>query len=365
MHQEPKQQQTQRTIQTTLQNIIIPLSFIPPIIILYLLNPDSFRITWTGRAPYIIFLWLFTLELLSTWKKLLDTTPNSKWTTILPTIAIATLPTAYVLITNFTVISNKITEIGTSLRIEQYGEYLLTNSWPLALESIFFAIYAVFSIVVIYKAKALKHFQISIFFLGATAVFFTINVFYPYSSVAALQALVPLTTVTTTGFLNLLGYSAFVSSNLIYIVALNLYQPMPILIISKPPAEPFQVGIFWPSAGVHSLIIYSFTILLFFKGTKLPLNKKVIYTLIGGVGTFFVNVLRIATICIIGLYNGQQSAELFHTYLGEFYFITWIMIFPLIIIYGRDFVKKLSLHLAAGMNSVANTLKHGSHVRKK
>lgn len=46
------------------KNLVIPLSFILPIVILYFLEPDSFQSTWKGRTLYLFFLWLFFLELI-------------------------------------------------------------------------------------------------------------------------------------------------------------------------------------------------------------------------------------------------------------------------------------------------------------
>jgi thaumarchaeosortase len=334
---------TNTNIQTTAKNLIIPLSFLLPVLILYILYPDSFQFEWKGRAPYLVFLWILSLELIIIGKNLpkppLNTKQWTKTTAIAITIA---LPTLYVISTNTLQITNQIIEIGNVLGAGKYGEWFLKYSWPLSLEYLFFSGCLALSLWLFYGTNGFQRFSISLFFIGATGAFYMIDTFYPYASFGALQAMVPLTTESAAQFLKLMGYEAFVLPNHIYISALRLNQPMPILTVTSLSSY-FQVGVFWPSSGIHSLFIYTFTILLFLKNTTISLTRKTIYMLIGAVGTFFVNVLRIASICIIGLNTGAQAADLFHTYFGEFYFITWIIIFPLTITYGPKILTKLSL----------------------
>jgi len=334
---------TNTSIQTTIKNLIIPLSFLLPVLILNILYPQSFQFVWKGRAPYLVFLCILSLELIIIWKNLPKPPLNTKqWTkTIAIAITIA-LPTAYVISTNTLQIADQIIEIGNVLGAGKYGEGFLKYSWPLSLEYFFFTGCLALSLWLFYGKNGFQRFSISLFFIGATGAFYMIDTFYPYASFGALQAIVPLTTESAAQFLRLMGYEAFVLPNHIYISALGLNQPMPILTIAKLPSY-FQVGIFWPSSGIHSLFIYTFTILLFLKNTTTSLTRKTIYMLIGAAGTFFVNVLRIASICIIGLSSGAQAADLFHTYFGEFYFVTWIIIFLLAMIYGPKILTKLSI----------------------
>jgi len=335
---KPKQNLT-KTIKANIENLIPHLSFLPAIITLYILDPNSFQITWKGRAPQIIFLWLLTLELAITWKNLQKAPQNKKWTEKIPLTIAATLPTAYVLTANLTPIKEKIINLGAALGTGQYGQWFLEWSWPLSLEYIFLTISLTLILALAYKTRMLKLYPISTFFLAATATFYTIDTFYPYAFLGALQSLVPMTTLTTAQLLNLIGYKTVILQNHIYISALKTYQPMPILNVSSSNSQ-FQAAIFWPSSGIHSLFIYTFIILLFQKHITSPLNKKVIYTIIGAIGTFFANILRITTICIIGLNNGQGSAELFHTYIGELYFITWILTFMIAITYSPKISTK-------------------------
>jgi exosortase/archaeosortase family protein len=52
--------------------------------------------------------------------------------------------------------------------------------------------------------------------------------------------------------------------------------------------------------------------------------------MLGVVVTYFINVLRIVTIFVIGINGGDWMA--FHNIYGQLYSITWIVSYPLLII---------------------------------
>lgn len=96
----------------------------------------------------------------------------------------------------------------------------------------------------------------------------------------------------------------------------------------------FSAIVFWPSTGINSMIIYMLTILLFINSVSFSIKRKAIIFVVGAVGTFMANVLRIVTISKIGLENGALAAQHFHDYYGEFFFISWMMIYLAIIVLG-------------------------------
>ena len=110
-------------------------------------------------------------------------------------------------------------------------------------------------------------------------------------------------------------------------LVLFTYMGMPVLL--SPGLPPLAIG--WPCAGVHSLFIYTFVILLFIKDAAIPFKWKITCIAIGAVGTFIVNVLRIVSICIIGSTAGSEAAQLFHSYYGELYFVAWILAYLTVI----------------------------------
>lgn len=363
---------SQMGINANTRNLIIPISFALPILILYVLDPFSFEYAWKGRTPLLLFLWLLLLELALGWKKLLSGSVNWTRFRIVAVVVAAVAPTIYVISTFFLGLDQSIWELGRLL-----GATLLWH-WPISFEYFLFAVFFAASVWLMYKINGLKRFSISLFFLVATSFFYMADTFYPGGTILVLQAFAPLVASSAVYILNWLGYNAQ--------LAPYNYMGMPILLSQGLP--PLAIG--WPCAGVHSLFIYTFVILLFLKDAPFALRKEVIRTTIskslkfmagrkrinfllerkiirsaivgtekfvvtllrmvpfyiivgiGAVGTFVVNVFRIVTICIIGINSGPEAMNLFHSYFGELFFITWIMVYPLTIIYSRAIWAKLS-----------------------
>jgi len=376
-------------IKTTTKTLIIPLSFFIPVITLYLLNPNSFQEAWKGRAPYIFFLWLLFLELALTWRKPpikpLDTIKHKKALAILAT---AIVPTLFIVCTYILGLNREIMKLGEILGVWPYENYFLEHDWIISFEYVFFTTMFSISILLIYGIEGLKRFAVSLFFLGSTSFFYMVDTFYPYSTLTVLQSLLPLTTSSASQILSWMGYTAIIVPNKYLIITdQQIWLDNPILLVVKGRLE-FSAGIYWPCAGIHSLILYTLAILLFLKGAPLSLQLKPTQTVIpkklntiiksewlspfikqktlsstlratkkfmanllkmapffivfivGATGTYVVNILRIVSICIIGV-NNQATAEIFHYYYGELFFIGWVIAYPLTIIYAPRILQKL------------------------
>jgi len=329
------------------RNLVIPISFALPISILYVLDPSFFEFTWKGRTPHLIFLWLLFLELALAWGKLAkERSATTSWFKRALIVITAAAPIIYVFFLGinqngeslfFSGINQKIVELGNSIGIP-FGKlppgeeraWFLQVSWPLSLEYVFFTIFFAASLLLVYGWRGPKRFPVSLFFLGATGVFYTIDTFYPYGTFTFLQALAPATASSTVQVLNWIGYEAYIS---------GFHENMPVLYVAGLPS---RLAIAWGCAGIQSLFIYTFVILLFLKNFPFSLARKAIIFVVGASGTFVVNVLRIVSYCIIGVRMGQPDAEYFHKYYGELYFIAWIIVYVLIIIYGGKILTKMS-----------------------
>jgi len=88
-------------------------------------------------------------------------------------------------------------------------------------------------------------------------------------------------------------------------------QGTPVLYVSSSSGS-FAPGIGWPCAGVQNLFIYTCVILLFLKKSTIPLTKKTIILVIGAIGTYVVNILRIVSIYVIAINQGGWRT--FHDY---------------------------------------------------
>ncbi len=302
-----------------LQTVLVFAAFVVPLVIFYKLDAKSFDLLWKGRAPYLLFLWLFFLETALGWQKLKKehATGWSKKTVL--TAVIMLLPTLYAVGLNFGLHAG-IVELGRAVGVPIVNgdEWFLTHSWPPSFEYILFTVFFVTSILLLYGFRGLKHFAVSSVFIGGVGVFYMIDTFYPYGTFTALQFLVPVTTSGAAAILNLLGYETRISPA--GDTGLNLTA-------SIGGGKPYGATVAWSCAGSHSLFLYSFMIMLFLRGTSISRMRKIIYVVIGAVGTFFLNILRIATIYVIGVNSGIDPAELFHEFYGEFFFIAWMFIY--------------------------------------
>ena len=315
------------------QTALLFAAFIVPLLIIYSLDPVSFDFLWKGRAPFLLFLWLFFLEAALGWKKL-KTEHTAGWTkkTIL-TAVILLLPTTYAVGLHFGLQSG-ILELGKAVGVPiiDGDTWYLTHSWPFSLEYILFAVFFVVSIWLLYGTRGIKTFSVSSFFIGGVGVFYMIDTFYPNGTFTALQALVPITTSGVSFILNLLGYTTRIFSGIDN--TLGLYASNGI--------NSYSAYIAWSCAGSHSLFLYSFMIMLFLRGTSISQKRKIIYVALGAAGTFFVNILRIVTIYILGIHGGDSPAKLFHEFYGEFFFIAWMFIYlSMIYIFETRFKNKI------------------------
>lgn len=368
-------------IKDAAKKLTIPLSFTLPIFTLYFFQPNSFQTAWKGRAPYVFFLWLLIVELALAWKKLpLNAFHGSIWTKI-SIVAVATLPIVYVTCTNMLGLNRQIIEIGKILNAGRYGQGFLEYHWPLSLEYLLLTCFFTLFICLLYRSNGLKKFPVSLFFLATTGASYMTDTFYPYATLTALQALVPITTSSAAQLLKWIGYQARL---------LPTGNGIQLWVKGNSPWLVFPI--YWPCAGIHSLIIYTLVILLFMRNfapslqlemtraaipkklktiakrekihlflknekalTALKATEKLIVKLfsmtptfaifiIGAAGTFMVNILRIVSICIVGVNTGSeaQAADMFHRYYGELYFFTWIFTYLTVVTYSNKIWANLS-----------------------
>jgi len=302
-----------------LKTVLVFAAFIVPLIILYVIDSGSFDYLWKGRAPYFLFLWLFSLETALGWKNL-KTEHTTFWTkkTVLAAV-ILLLPTVYAAGLSLG-LNVGIVELGKVVGVpaEQFGEWYLTHSWLFSFEYILFAAFFLASIWLLYGVGGLKIFAVSSFFIGGVGIFYMIDTFYPYGTFTSLQSFVPVTVSGATVILHLLGYGTETFSG----GAEGLG-----LIVTGAGEKTYRAIVSWSCAGSHSLFLYSFMIMLFLRGTSISRTRKIIYVVVGAVGTFFVNIVRIVAILVAGVNGGASLAMTFHEFYGEFFFIAWMFIY--------------------------------------
>jgi exosortase/archaeosortase family protein len=311
---------------------ILPiLAFLIPMVILYSLDPASFEATWKGRTFYIFFVWLASLEIILGWETLVPRVRKLASLRSAVFIVALLLPTVYVIVSSYGGLNAVIEEWAHANNVGWY------NWMPLSMEYLAFAVLFALLIWSEYGFAGLKDSAISSLFLVTIGMVYTIDNLYPDASFTPFQALVPATSTLAANFLNLMGYrTSFLPTQIPGAPCLQV----------QSGAVSTAMNIAWPCSGVESLLIYTVTILLFLRRSPITWRRRTAYFAIGGIVTYFINILRIATLFMIQLNTGggyvlTAEAKAFHDYYGQLYSITWIISYPLIIMGSQLLLSKV------------------------
>lgn len=326
-------------INNSLGKIVPILSFVIPILLLYYLDPISFEHTWEGRTFYLFFIWLVILETILNWEKLKLSFGVKKFSKrIFLFLLVASTPTIYVIIFSGCGLDTIIAESAKQYVIkcnfdffQKHNFAYFANVLPVPIEFLVFTILFCLVILLVYGIENLRFFSGSILFLGIIGILFLIEDLYPGGKFTPFQMLVPATAFFAARVLELFGYNTMISEGYDLI-----YGRLSVLIVNN---HSFAIG--WICAGVESLIIYVIVISLFLKKWNIPTKHKLLYFIIGVVITYCVNIMRIFTIVVIGVSGGDIWP--FHNFYGQFYSITWITAYPLIIIEIEHLLEKRKL----------------------
>ncbi len=100
-------------------------------------------------------------------------------------------------------------------------------------------------------------------FLGGSAIILSLDAFFPYDTLGPLQYFVPHLVQTNVWVINAfeLG-TATARDNLMFL---------------RGDHGPFALQVFWPSAGVHSVVIYSLVMMAFLLKMNIKQNRKIMY----------------------------------------------------------------------------------------
>jgi thaumarchaeosortase len=308
---------------------ILPLlAFATPLAALYLLNPfdmylnvsvqESFELMWKGRTFQMFFLWLIALEFILSWETIQTKFTLKKKAHIAVYALVLLLPSLY-LVLEFGGLNAAIAGVSTQSGVA------FADSMPLAVEYLVFA--ALFCLVafVAFGKKGLTGFALPALFAALVGVLYIIDNIFPYGEFTPFQLLVPTTASLAAGVLGLMGNTV--------VSGFEATSGMPTLDVSGSLGQA-KFAIAWPCAGIESLLIFTAVALLFLKGMKISWKAKIGFFALGAAVTYLINILRIATIFIIGMQYGVNSIEVqnFHFYYGPLYAMTWIVAYPLLIL---------------------------------
>lgn len=329
-----------RNIIESMGKIVPVISVIIPILILYQWDPASFEHTWQGRTFHLFFIWLILLETILDWERLqinFSVKKSLRGIFKIPLFLLAVAaPTIYVIASNRYGLNLWIAEVAKQYIRESNPKFFQTHSFdyfasvlPIPIELLVFTVLFCIIVLLAYGIRKMPVFSGSIFFLGIMGLLFTIDDLYPGGNFTPLQMLVPVTAFFAARLLELFGYTTAIVEG-----HHPIYGRVSILKVNK-----FSLfGIGWICAGVESLIIYTIVIFLFLKKSEMATKRKLLYFMVGAVITYFINIMRIFTLAMIALSGGDIWP--FHNFYGQLYSITWITLYPLMIIGVENVLKR-------------------------
>jgi len=325
-----------------------PLLFIIfPIIYLIVIDPVSFTLVWfvgqqVGRGALVFVFFLVAWDFNDS-RKLFTATSDKRRYIMLGIILVVLLVYYYFRVFNGfferppidpTTGTPMDTAFTTSVRVyvtSQLGvSQESTLSFLLAMDFVAYAVYCLAATALLYSVRSIRLMTLPVIYLMGLGILDTMDAYFPEDSLAFLQVWVYLIWNVVVFLLSLMGFHTNVNT-----ATAPLYLPSLILRGNQLFLWGYKgyvgLAIYWPSSGVVSMIIYSLVIVVLMVKLDAPRKRKAAYAVIGAVGTYFVNVIRI-TLIVLYITYVSSNFEAFHASIGEVLFIAWIFIYLLAVI---------------------------------
>ncbi len=278
-----------------------------PILFALVVFPDSFSLSWNqGRGGFLFALAFIIAEIVGL--KIVISTKR----------LLAVIPLAILTITYLVSLEYGLRDYILNSS-EQYNVQLI-YSWTWMWDFIIMAIFVIAALTIFFGKRWIRIAPAGPIFLGGSAIILSLDAFFPYDTLGPLQYVVPF----------------LVQANvwLIGVFDLGVATARDNIMFLKGDHGSMVLQVFWPSAGVHSVIIYSLVMGAFLLKMNIPRRRKSIYFTLGIIGTIIVNMIRIFSLSWYALKvttNAEQWEE-FHSVAGEIMFLPWLFVFLLIVI---------------------------------
>ena len=289
-------------------NLIIGIGIIAsPILFAMAVFPDSIAWSWNeGRGGYLFALIFVVAEMLG-----LKTVISKKRLSIVVPMAVLTI--VYLVSLEYG-LRDYIVESA-----EQFDVQLI-YSWTWMWDFVVMAIFLVAALTVFFGRRWIRIAPAGPIFLTGTAIILSLDAFFPYDTLGPLQYIVPY----------------FVQANVWVIGALDLGTAIARdnVMLLRGDHGSMALQVFWPSAGVHSIIIFSLVIGAFMLKMNIARPRKIAYFMLGILGTIIVNLIRIFSLSWYALKvtTDPVAWEEYHKIAGEIMFLPWLFAFILVVI---------------------------------
>jgi len=98
-------------------------------------------------------------------------------------------------------------------------------------------------------------------------------------------------------------------------------------VIQMANGQNFTVGVVAGCIGIYSFLTFAVIIVVTMMEDPIGFRTKLLWSIGGIIGTFFVNIIRVSFIFVIIYYFGFANWAEIHSYIGYVLFIAWLLIF--------------------------------------
>ena len=289
------------------KNTILSMLLIAsPILFVLAVYPDSFSMSWNqGRGGFLFGLAFIVAEIVGirfivSKRRLIFGIP----------LAVATI--IYFVLLDFG-LHDYIINAAPAFNVQ------LIYSWEWFWDFLVITIFAISASILMFGKKWIRIVIAGPVFLAGSAIILSLDAFFPYDTLGPLQYFVPHLVQTNVWIINAfeLG-TATARDNLMFL---------------QGDHGPFALQVFWPSAGVHSVVIYSLVMMAFLLKMNIKQNRKIMYFGLGIIGTIVINLIRIFSLSVFALKVSTNPVEFeeYHSVAGEIMFLPWLFGFLLVV----------------------------------
>ena len=277
-----------------------------PILFVLAVYPDSFSMSWNqGRGGFLFGLAFIVAEIVGvrfivSKRRLIFGIP----------LAVATI--IYFVLLDFG-LHDYIINAAPAFNVQ------LIYSWEWFWDFLVITIFAISASILMFGKKWIRIVIAGPVFLGGSAIILSLDAFFPYDTLGPLQYFVPHLVQTNVWIINAFDLGvATARDNLMFL---------------RGDHGPFALQVFWPSAGVHSVVIYSLVMMAFLLKMNIKQNRKFMYFGLGILGTIIINLIRIFSLSVFALKVSTNPVEFeeYHSVAGEIMFLPWLFAFLLVV----------------------------------
>jgi len=289
------------------KNTILSMLLIAsPILFVLAVYPDSFSMSWNqGRGGFLFGLAFIVAEIIGV--KFIVSKRR-----LIFGIPLAVVTIIYFALLDFG-LHDYIINAAPAFNVQ------LIHSWEWFWDFLVITIFAISASILMFGKKWIRIVIAGPVFLGGSAIILSLDAFFPYDTLGPLQYFVPHLVQTNVWIINAFDLGvATARDNLMFL---------------QGDHGPFALQVFWPSAGVHSVVIYSLVMMAFLLKMNIKQSRKFMYFGLGILGTIIINMIRIFSLSVFALKVSTNPVEFeeYHSVAGEIMFLPWLFAFLLVV----------------------------------